>query len=98
MPRWKWLDGNLVDMVAARWGVADDLGHPIQAIGIGQHLAITADNPEEAHGLGSMLAINPGNQSLLGDKPLHLFGQPIASRGYPAPGDARPASVSWDIS
>jgi len=53
--------GNLVDMVTTGRSVANDLDHPVQAIGIGKHLTVTVDDSEKAHGAVSILAIDPGN-------------------------------------
>ena len=47
--------GNLIDMITTGRSEADNLGHPVQAIGIRQHLAITVDDSEQAHGAESSI-------------------------------------------
>ena len=72
-------------------GQAERCGQPRSphpGIGIGHHLTLTVNDSEQAHGLRSILAIDPGNASLLGEQPLQLFGQPIASQGYSASSDS----------
>jgi len=88
MTRWKRFRGNLVDLVAAGWSVPDNLGHPIQVIGIGQHLTFTVDDSEEVHGLRSILAIASSEPLFLGEQPFQLFGQTIASQSHPASSDS----------
>src|SRR5271157_583802 len=55
VPRWKRVRGNLIDMITPGRSEADNLDHPVQAIGIGQHLTVTVDNPEQAHGAESSI-------------------------------------------
>ena len=40
---------------STREAQANDLGHSIEAIGIGQHLTVTVDDPEQAHGAESSI-------------------------------------------
>jgi hypothetical protein len=47
--------GNLVDMITTGRSEANDLGHSIEAIGIGQHLTIAVDDSEQAHGAESSI-------------------------------------------
>ena len=42
-------------MITTGRSIADNLGHPVQAIGIGQHLTIAADDSEQAHGAESSI-------------------------------------------
>jgi hypothetical protein len=41
--RWERVRGNLIDVVAPGRSAAHDLGHRIEAFGIGQYLAVTID-------------------------------------------------------
>jgi hypothetical protein len=50
LSRWERVCGNLVDMVATCRSAANDLIHASEAIGVGQHLTIAVDDPEQAHG------------------------------------------------
>ncbi len=58
MTRWERFRGDLVDMVATGRSAANDLIHPSEAIGVGQYLAVSVDNPEHADRLGSSPVIH----------------------------------------
>ena len=53
--RWERVHGNLVHMVAPGRSAANDLGYLIQGSSIGQHLSVTVNDLEQAHGAESSI-------------------------------------------
>ncbi|MGO9597824.1 MAG: hypothetical protein ACLP7Q_07495 [Isosphaeraceae bacterium] len=92
MPRQQCVRTNYVDVVAPERIVAYNLGHLIEVIRVGHHVTITIDDPEQAHGAGSILAIDPENVHLSGNSLFSIPGQSVAGDEPPPDG---PLSVCF---